>query len=99
MNDVSDAKNPIVDPAVVAQLKSWGGYVDAKLGFRNHWYPVRFSDELEEGKPSPFQLGGEKLLINRIDGKAYCMADTCLHRGVPLSEKIECYSKATITSR
>ena len=97
MNDVSDAKNPIVDPAVVAQLKSWGGYVDAKLGFRNHWYPVRFSDELEEGKPSPFQLGGEKLLINRVDGKAYCMADTCLHRGVPLSEKIECYSKATIT--
>ena len=97
MNDPTQVEKPLVDPDVVAQIKSWKGYVQAKLGFRNCWYPTLNSEELEEGKPVPFQLAGEKLLLNRIDGKVYCMADTCLHRGVPLSEKVECYSKETIT--
>jgi len=87
----------VVDQEVVKKLKGWGNYIQAKLGFRNHWYPVGFSDELEENKPMPIQLGGEKLLINRIDGKVFCIADTCLHRGVQMSEKIECYSKDTVT--
>lgn len=93
-----DSENDtVVDQEVVKKLKGWGNYIQAKLGFRNHWYPVGFSEDLEEGKPKPIQLGGEKLLINRIDGDVFCIADTCLHRGVSLSEKIECYSKDTVT--
>ncbi|HIL78510.1 MAG TPA: carbazole dioxygenase [Methylococcales bacterium] len=97
MNDFDEEKDPIVNPEVVKKIKGWGNYIQAKLGFRNHWYPVGFSEELEENNPMPIQLGGEKLLINRIDGEVFCIANTCLHRGVPLSKKIECYSKDTIT--
>ncbi|OCC25725.1 carbazole dioxygenase [Croceicoccus estronivorus] len=75
----------------------WRGYVEAKLGFRNHWYPVRFSKELDEGAIEVIQLLGERLLLKRIDGKVYAMRDRCLHRGVPLSRKPDCYTKDTIT--
>jgi carbazole 1,9a-dioxygenase terminal dioxygenase component len=88
---------PLVNPEVLERIRGWRGYAQAKLGFRNHWYPTLNSSEVAEGKPVPFELAGEKLLINRIDGKLYCIKDQCLHRGVPLSQKVECYSKDTIT--
>lgn len=88
---------PLVNPEVLERIRGWRGYAEAKLGFRNHWYPTLNSNEIAEGKPVPFELAGEKLLINRIDGKLYCIKDQCLHRGVPLSQKVECYSKDTIT--
>ncbi|MGK2940233.1 MAG: Rieske 2Fe-2S domain-containing protein [Immundisolibacter sp.] len=88
---------PLVNPEVLDRIRDWRGYAEAKLGFRNHWYPTLNSSEVAEGKPVPFELAGEKLLINRIDGKVYCIKDQCLHRGVPLSRKLECYSKDTIT--
>ena len=88
---------PLVNPEVLERIRGWRGYAEAKLGFRNHWYPTLNSSEVAEGKPMPFELAGEKLLINRIDGKLYCIKDQCLHRGVPLSRKLECYSKDTIS--
>jgi carbazole 1,9a-dioxygenase terminal dioxygenase component len=88
---------PLVDPQVLERIRGWRGYAEAKLGFRNHWYPTLNSSEVTEGKPVPFQLAGERLLINRIDGRLYCIKDQCLHRGVPLSRKVECYSKDTIS--
>ena len=88
---------PLVNPEVLERIRGWRGYAEAKLGFRNHWYPTLNSSEVAEGKPVPFELAGEKLLINRIDGKLYCIKDQCLHRGVPLSQKLECYSKDTVT--
>jgi Phenylpropionate dioxygenase and related ring-hydroxylating dioxygenases, large terminal subunit len=88
---------PLTNPEVGTRIRSWREYYEAKLGFRNHWYPTLKSDEVEEGKPVKFFLAGEPLLINRIDGKIYVMKDRCLHRGVPLSRKVECYTKDTIT--
>ncbi len=88
---------PLVNEAVGQRIRNWRSYYEAKLGFRNHWYPTFNSDELLEGKPLPFELGGEKLLLNRIDGKVFAMKDQCLHRGVPLSRKVETYTKDTIT--
>ncbi|HMM72942.1 MAG TPA: Rieske 2Fe-2S domain-containing protein [Rhodocyclaceae bacterium] len=88
---------PLVDPQVLERIRGWRGYAEAKLGFRNHWYPTLTSVEIAEGKPVPFQLAGENLLLNRIDGRVYCIKDQCLHRGVPLSRKVECYSKDTVT--
>jgi len=73
---------PLVNPEVLERIRGWRGYAEAKLGFRNHWYPTLNSSEVAEGKPVPFELAGEKLLINRIDGKLYCIKDQCLHRGV-----------------
>ncbi len=86
-----------VNEAQLGRIKSWRPYVDAKLGFRNHWYPILQSADLEEGKPKTAELLSEKLLLNRVDGKAYCMRDRCLHRGVSFSRRPECYAKGTIT--
>jgi len=86
-----------VDEAILKRVKGWAPYVDAKLGFRNHWYPVMFSKEIDEGEPKTLKLLGENLLVNRIDGKLYCLKDRCLHRGVQLSVKVECKTKSTIT--
>ena len=88
---------PLVDPEVVSQIKGWRGYVEAKLGFRNHWYLALFGNELRECEPVALKLLGENLLLNRVDGKVLCLKDRCLHRGVPLSRKLECYAKGTIS--
>jgi len=40
---------------------------------------------------------GENVLLKRIDGKVYAIKDRCIHRGVRLSRKIECYTRDTIT--
>lgn len=90
-------EEPLVNPEVVGMIGDWKGYVEAKMGFRNHWYPVRFSKELAEGAIEVIELLGERLLIKRIEGKVYAMRDRCLHRGVPLSRKPDCYTKDTIT--
>lgn len=90
-------EEPLVNPDVVNMVSDWKGYVEAKMGFRNHWYPVRFSKELGEGQMEVIELLGEKLILKRIEGKVYAMRDRCLHRGVPLSRKPDCYTKDTIT--
>lgn len=94
---MSTNEAPLVNPEVVAMIGDWKGYVEAKLGFRNHWYPIRFSNELGEGQIEVVELLGEKLLLKRIDGTVFAMRDRCLHRGVPLSRKPDCYTKDTIT--
>ncbi|WP_372722873.1 Rieske 2Fe-2S domain-containing protein [Immundisolibacter sp.] len=88
---------PLVNPDIGQQIRDWRPYYEAKLGFRNHWYPALFAADLAEGEVRPTKLLGESLLLRRIDGKIYCIKDQCLHRGVPLSQKIECYSKDTIS--
>ena len=90
-------KDELVDPAILDKVKGWRDYVEAKLGFRNYWYPILLSEEIEEGKPVTATLCGEKLIFNRIDGQVHCLRDRCLHRGVRFSNKPECHTKATIT--
>jgi carbazole 1,9a-dioxygenase terminal dioxygenase component len=84
-------------PSMLTRVKAWAPYVEAKLGFRNHWYPICLSDEIVEQTPKPIKLLGEKILLNRIDGAVYALKDRCLHRGVQLSDRVECLSKTTIT--
>lgn len=86
-----------VDQAIIDKVKIGKGYVAAKYGFRNHWYPALLSDELEEEQVAPAQICGEKIIFKRIDGKVFCIKDQCIHKGVPLSKKVECYTKGTIT--
>lgn len=86
----------------------WQDYLDAGLGFRNHWYPAFFSHELEEADASadngePVEhfrcevILGERILFRRINGQVYAIHDQCLHKGVPLSKKPECYTRETLT--
>ena len=47
-------------------------YVEAKMGFRNHWYPTLFSAELAEGAFKPFPILGDRLFLARVDGNSVC---------------------------
>ncbi len=86
-----------VDPELLARVRVGRNYVAAKYGFRNHWYPALFGDEVKENQPVPVTLLGENILLNRIDGKLFALRDRCLHRGVRLSRKLECYKAGTVT--
>src|SRR5260370_21209743 len=88
---------PLVSEEVLNRVKGWRPYVEAKLGFRNYWYPVLFQGDVEEGQPVEIKLLGESMLINRIDGQLHAIKNRCLHRGVPFSRRLQCLSKGTIT--
>ena len=77
--------------------KPWRPYLEASLGFRNHWYPALFSNQLAEGECIGQEILGERILFKRIDGKVYAIEDRCAHRGVQLSRRPECHSKNTIS--
>src|SRR3546814_21055297 len=40
--------------------KSWAPYIDAKLGFRTHWYPVLLGSEGGEGSRSDERRVGKE---------------------------------------
>jgi carbazole 1,9a-dioxygenase terminal dioxygenase component len=77
--------------------QAWRPYLEAKLGFRNHWYPAVFSHDLNGDEPKPVKLLGEGLVLRRVDGQVFALEDRCAHRRVPFSAKIECYTKDTLT--
>ena len=77
--------------------EGWRPYLEAKLGFRNHWYPALFGYELSGDAPQAVKLLGEPIILRRVDGRVYALADRCAHRRVRFSAKIECYTKDTIT--
>ena len=77
--------------------KPWQPYLDATLGFRNHWYPAIFGAELAEGSVVGVRMLGEPILLKRVGGKVYAVVDRCAHRGVPFSTRPECYTENTIT--
>jgi carbazole 1,9a-dioxygenase terminal dioxygenase component len=90
-------QDSFVDEALLSRVKSWRDYFAAKVGFKNHWYAACFSRELPEGETLTRTMLGENLLLRRIRGKVYAMKDRCIHRGVRLSEKVECHTDSTIT--
>lgn len=45
--------------------RPWQPWIDAKWGFRNHWYPALISRDLPEGKHKAVQLLGEDILVTR----------------------------------
>jgi carbazole 1,9a-dioxygenase terminal dioxygenase component len=86
------------DPAGHQQVRqSWRPYLEAKLGFRNHWYPVLFSHDLTGDEAKPVKVLGERILMRRVNGRVCALEDRCAHRRVSFSAKIECYTKETVT--
>lgn len=91
----TDSAERDVREAVAA--KPWQPYLDAVLGFRNHWYPAYFGAELAEGAVVGVRLLGEPILLKRVAGQVYAVSDRCAHRGVPFSTRPECYTENTVT--
>ena len=75
----------------------WDQYIEAELGFRNHWYPALFSRDVSETEVTALTLLGEDILLKRLDGSVYAVQDRCAHRGFQFSYKPECFSRNTIT--
>ncbi|HLY55763.1 MAG TPA: Rieske 2Fe-2S domain-containing protein [Stellaceae bacterium] len=90
-------QDSFVEEGLLSHVKAWRDYFAAKVGFKNHWYVAAFSRELAEGDTLTCTVLGEKLLMRRIRGKVYAMKDRCIHRGVKLSQKVDCYTDNTIT--
>ena len=85
-------------PKSVRKLReTWEPYRQATWGLRNHWYPVCPSYELRGDEPRAERLLGERIILRRVDGKAYALEDRCAHRRVPLSARFECHTKDTVT--
>ncbi len=87
---------------------AWEDYIEAELGFRNHWYPAFFGAELDEADVSDASgspvtrvrtevLLGERILFRRVNGRVLAVQDQCVHKGVPFSRRPECYSAGSIT--
>ena len=86
-----------VDEAILARIKAWPNYFAAKVGFRNHWYAACFAREIPEGDTITRRILGEDILFRRIRGQVHAIKDRCIHRGVRLSEKVECHTEGTIS--
>lgn len=81
-----------------AVVRQYGPYVQADWGFANHWYPGCFSHEVEERGVVGITIGGHDIAVTRDStGKAYAIADRCLHRGVKMSLKPMCFADKTVT--
>jgi carbazole 1,9a-dioxygenase len=96
---VGNSQTPagFVPQEILDRVRVGREYVAAKYGFRNHWYPAMLSADIAEGEVRPVTLLGERILLRRIDGQVFGIRDRCLHRGVALSRKVECFTKDTIT--
>jgi carbazole 1,9a-dioxygenase terminal dioxygenase component len=77
--------------------KAWEPYIEARLGFRNYWYPGVFSHEIKEGQSIALHILGERILLRRSEGRVYAVQDRCAHRGVPFSVRPESYTPDTLT--
>lgn len=54
--------------------------------FRHFWYPVMPITQLADGKPQPFRLLGQDIVVWRTsDGRYAAMEDRCCHRTAKLS--------------
>ncbi|MEW6470997.1 MAG: Rieske 2Fe-2S domain-containing protein [Actinomycetota bacterium] len=97
--DASLAETALTDAAQSKQgsTRKWQAYVDATLGFRNHWYATRYSHEIGEGDLAAVTLLGEAILLSRVDGEVRAIQDRCAHRGVRFSAQPLCFQKGTVS--
>lgn len=55
--------------------------------FKNFWYAVEFSADVQVGSPAKVKVLGQQLVLYRkpSDGSVVAMSDLCVHRGAALS--------------
>ena len=72
-------------------------YEAAVLGFRNYWYPVFTSSQVNE-KAKAMTLLGDDLFFVRRQGKVYALNNECPHRGTRFTHPLgKYYFKGTPT--
>ncbi|MCC5870444.1 MAG: aromatic ring-hydroxylating dioxygenase subunit alpha [Gammaproteobacteria bacterium] len=53
---------------------------------KNLWYVACLADELDQRPRAARMLGHDFVLFRSAEGAIACLADTCVHRGAPLSQ-------------
>jgi carbazole 1,9a-dioxygenase terminal dioxygenase component len=86
-----------VDESYLPNVKAWSEYYRAKVGFRNYWYAACVSSDIADGDWLARTILGEDILFRRVNGKVHAIKDRCIHRGVKLSDRVECHTDSTIT--
>lgn len=87
-----------VEGAIAATAeKPWQRWLDAALGFRNHWYPAIPSRSVPEGGHKVLKLLGEDILYLRRAGRLYAVEDRCAHRGTRFSKRPLTLTPDTLT--
>ena len=72
-------------------------YIEAKWGFKNHWYPALYGHELADKTFASVVICGEPILLRREGAVVYAIEDRCAHRGVKISLKPHCFKEGTVT--
>lgn len=90
-------KAPLYDEQYLHNVKAWSDYYKAKVGFRNYWYAAALTSEIPDGDFLARTILGEDILFRRINGKVFAMRDRCIHRGIRLSDRVECHTDSTIS--
>jgi carbazole 1,9a-dioxygenase len=91
------SKPLLYDEEYLDSVRSWSEYYKAKAGFRNYWYAAALSQEIPEGDHLARTIMGEDILFRRVSGKVHAIKDRCIHRGIKLSDKVECHTEGTIS--
>ena len=69
-----------------ADWSSWPAYDGAEAGLENYWYPVLWSNQVEDS-PLARRVCGHNIMLQRDqEGTVHALHDRCLHRGVRLSQ-------------
>ena len=70
-----------------AEARARQGEEDVPYAFKKQWYPLVVVDMLDEKKPHPVSLLGERLVVWKDgQGEWRVFEDRCPHRAAPLSE-------------
>src|SRR5689334_7511671 len=67
-------------------VREYAPYVEADWGFKNHWYPAFFSNEIPVTEVKAVTIAGHDIVVRRVRGKLYALRDKCLHRGARFSQ-------------
>lgn len=94
---VPDMTGVDFEPLKPGQDKPWRRWIEADLGFRNHWYPILPSRSLADGGHKALTLLGEEILFIRKRGQVHAVEDRCAHRGARFSCRPLMYTDDTIT--
>jgi len=81
---VATQTRPKTEVRVPPRTQTESAYKEAELGFRNYWYPVFSSREINEN-PKHITVCGDDIVFMRRNDKVHAIPEYCPHRGTSLA--------------
>ncbi|MBF6569305.1 MAG: Rieske 2Fe-2S domain-containing protein [Candidatus Binataceae bacterium] len=86
-----------MDRSVAIAAREYAPYLEATWGFKNHWYPAFFSQEISENEIKAVTIAGHDIVLRRVHGRLFGLRDKCAHRGARFSQEPMCLNDESIT--